>query len=267
MRIKQPPRIQGFQMDPEEPLNQLAMKRMDMGRDLKVIITAEDSETGTGKTTCAGWYALGWNWMFAGNPWQAEKHATLKPMEYFDLQADAPPGTVLVVDDAEELDARRSMQHMNVEFSHRWMLMRVRQTITIITLPSPAALDRRLEELADVWINVQRRGSALCHDIRVQSYGSRNVMTKKIQTLEWPNVADHPEVVELAEMKESKISGKFEDEEQPEPEDVERTTRIDTAQRMRDNGFTVRQIANSVDMSKGWVSEHTDPSKNKEAAT
>lgn len=261
MKIRQPPIVEGYQMDVEEPLTQLAMKRMRMGRDLKIIVTAQDSETGTGKTTCASWYALGWNWMFAGNNWTAEKHATLNPMQYFDLQRNAPPGTVLVVDDAEELDARRSMQHMNVEFSHRWMLMRVRQIITIITLPSPAALDRRLEELADVWINVERRGQALCHDIRVQSYGSRKVMTKKVHRLEWPNIGGHDEVQNLAALKEDKIDGKLKsDDSEDEDEDLPKHIQIRLAQQWRDLGKSLEWIADEVDeitYSREWIRQNT----------
>lgn len=202
--------------------------------------------------------------MFAGNQWEARNHATLNPMEYFELQRGAPPGTVLVVDDAEELDARRSMQHMNVEFSHRWMLMRVRQIITIITLPSPAALDRRLEELADVWVNVKRRGAAMCHDIRVQSYGSRKVMTKKVHEIEWPNVADHPEIETLAEMKDEKIDGKF-DQGDDEELELPKDTQANIAQRFRDLGKTPRWIAENVDeitFGYSWIYDHTNSADN-----
>lgn len=194
-----------FRMDTSAPLHKLAVKRMKDGRDLKIIITAEDSETGVGKTTLGGWLSLNWTWMFSGRRWNAEELATLSPDEYFYMTRNLPEGTVILVDDAEELDARRSMQDMNVKFSWWWMLMRLKQIFTILTLPSPAAIDSRLEELADVWINITHRGQGLCHDIGVQSYGDRNVTTEKVHTIDYPDISEHPELLELTEMKEEKM--------------------------------------------------------------
>lgn len=204
-----------YTIDESMPLHRLAAKRIAQGRDLKIIITAADSETGVGKTTAAGWLALIWTWMFAGEEWfvnpeePTEGMGTLNPKEYFKIVArvgsEFPAGTVVVVDDAEELDARRSMQNLNVEFSHRWMLMRLKQAITIITLPSPAAIDSRLEELADVWINITRRGRGIVHDIGVESYGARDVYTAQAHYMDFPDVSDHEELEKLRQMKADKM--------------------------------------------------------------
>jgi len=198
-------RTRAYQMDPQAPLNQLAINRMDNERDLKIIITADDSETGVGKSTLAGFLSMSWTWMFAGNRWTADEYATFNPQKYFELVKQVPPGTVVMIDDAEELDARRSMQDMNVKFSWWWMIMRLRQVFTILTLPSPAAVDSRLEELADVWINVLSRGEALAHDIGVQSYGKRNVTTEKVHSIEFPDISEHEELQRLTELKKEKM--------------------------------------------------------------
>lgn len=261
-RISEPPEIMGYRMDPSTPLHRLFVKRMKLGRDLKIIITAKDSETGVGKTTLGGWLGLTWNPMFAGEKWKAERNATLDPYEYFSMQSDLGIGNVLILDDAEELDARRSMQSENVEFSQRWMLMRVRQLVHILTLPSPKALDSRLEELADILIIIKRRGQGMVHDVRVGSYGSRKVMTAKVHEIEFPNVSDHPEIQRLDEMKEERIEDrlkKFEDDHStPDPDEVERETKIDIAQKMRDRGMTTQEIANTIGMSQSWVSKETE---------
>lgn len=209
-----------YRMDTDVKLHRLAVKRMSEGRDLKIIITAEDSETGVGKTTLAGWLAMNWTWMFSGRRWNVEDLATLSPDQYFYMTKNRPAGTVILVDDAEELDARRSMQDMNVKFSWWWMLMRLKQIFTILTLPSPAAIDSRLEELADVWINVTRRGQGLVHDIGVQSYGGRNVTTQKVHTIEFPDISGHDELLELKEMKEDKMD-KWEQEIRGELDDAD----------------------------------------------
>lgn len=272
------PAIHGYRMDPGMPLHQLACKRMHLGRDLKIIITAKDSETGVGKTTAAGWLALSWTKLFAGHDWYVkpdeptEGMGTLNPKGYFKIIAKVGDefgrGTVVVVDDAEELDARRSMQNLNVEFSQRWMLMRLKQAITVLTLPSPSSIDSRLEELADVWINITRRGSGVVHDIRVQSYGSRNVMTEKTHEFEFPNVADHQELQKLRSMKEDKMDRWDEEqaeEEVPEPEEVRKERDEEIAQRLRNDGETLEAIADTLGYSASWVSRHTANPANAEA--
>lgn len=269
-RFGPPPAIQGYRIDPRMPLHRLACKRIANGRDLKIIITAKDSQTGVGKTTAAGWLALSWTKLFTGNDWfcdpenPAEGMATLHPSTYFEIikkvGTEWPAGTVVIVDDAEELDARRSMQSLNVEFSQRWMLMRLKQAITIITLPSPSSIDSRLEELSDIWINIERRGRGFIHDIGVEDYGSRGVLTKQSHKFTFPNIADHPELQKLRRMKEDKMASwdEVEGMDEPDPEEVERETIKEIAQKMRDEGATVREIADKVPRGRTWVSENTE---------
>lgn len=271
---KHAPEVHGYRIDERMPLHQLAVKRIQGGRDLKIIITAKDSQTGVGKTTLAGWLALVWTKMFTGKDWFVDQDeygdglGTLNPKEYFSILKKIPDphgaGAVVIVDDAEELDARRSMQSLNVEFSQRWMLMRLKQAITIITLPSPKAIDSRLEELSDVWINIERRGRGFVHDIRVNSYGSRNVMTEQKHKITFPDVSEHPELEKLREMKEAKMDEWDEDEgeeEEVDPEDVQRNTKKEIAQQMRDNGMNGTDIAEHLNVSHTWVYNNTNSAK------
>lgn len=251
----------GHRIDVSTPLHQLFIDRYQKGRDLKVIITSRNSETGTGKTTLAFWLADQWHQLFAPDQWCADKHATLDIYDYLEKYRNLPKGSVLILDEAEELDARRSMASKNVDFSHYWMKMRVRQVMTILTLPSTTALDSRIEELADVWIEVQRRGKALVHDIRVNSY-SKSVQTWKAHNIQWPNVAEHPEMEALDSLKQDDldqdIKKKEKEEETPDPKEVRREQKIETAQNIREQGKTIAEIAELVDMSEGWVSNNTE---------
>jgi hypothetical protein len=231
----------------DKDLHQLAIDRIVSGRDLKIIITAENSQTGVGKTTLAGWLALSWTRMFAGLDWRCNREeygegmATLDPKEYFKIVKkvgrEYPAGTTIIVDDAEELDARRSMQNLNVEFSQRWMLMRLKQAITILTLPSPSSIDSRLEELADVWINVNRRGQALVHQIMVANYDTRDVMTRQTELIEWPDISGHPEMQTLQRMKEEKMDEWDKVDEDDEDDGVEYPIedQVDFAEQIRDD--------------------------------
>jgi len=101
-------------MNPDQPLNKFRRGRQAQGRDTKIIITSRNSTTGTGKTTLAVWLALSWDYY----GFDASK-ATLEPTEYIDRYLETRPGEVLIMDEAEQLDARRSMSSQNVDFADR----------------------------------------------------------------------------------------------------------------------------------------------------
>ncbi|MFB6198895.1 MAG: hypothetical protein ABEI52_11625, partial [Halobacteriaceae archaeon] len=123
-------------------------------RDVKMLITARDAQTGTGKTTLAIQLA---KW-FDRHGWDTSK-ATLDGSEYVDRYTDLEPGEVLVGDELEQMaDSRRSMSEQNVTLTQFWSTMRAWQVSTVTTLPSVAMVDKRLKELADLRINVTRRG-------------------------------------------------------------------------------------------------------------
>jgi predicted XRE-type DNA-binding protein len=155
-------------------------------RDLKIIITSRDSQTGTGKTTLALWLALHFDsWGF-----DAAK-VTLHPQEFVKLYTDNRPGSVIIMDEAEQLDSRRSMSQKNVDFWNLWQTMRYRQITSILTLPTRSALDKRGLELADVWIQVTNRGFARVHKVGVGDYDGRtNPML--LETLSFPDISYLP---------------------------------------------------------------------------
>jgi len=243
-------------INPRMPLNQMRQRRLEKNRDLKVIITSRNSTTGTGKTTLAVWLALNWD-----NNWTAEEKGTLSVSEYLNAYPELEPGSVLIMDEAEQLDARRSMSQDNVDFAEKWMMMRVRNVTSILTLPTASALDKRLKELADIRINVTRRGRARVYKITIDDHNTSDVREWRWHDLDWPDIADHPEMQSLDEQKQQKIDGELEaakeEEKSIDPKTVKRQEKIETAQRMRDNGDTVREIADSVGMSRGWVGENT----------
>jgi len=237
------------------PLHQMRQRRLEKNRDLKVIITSRNSTTGTGKTTLAVWLALNWD-----RNWTAEQKGTLSVSEYLDTYPDLEPGSVLVMDEAEQLDARRSMSQDNVDFAEKWMMMRVRNVTSILTLPTASALDKRLKELADIRINVTRRGRARVYKITVDDHNTSEVREWKWHDLEWPDISEHPQMQALDKQKQRKIDGELEagsEEDSLSPKEAVRQEKIKTAQRMRDNGKTIADIADDVDMSEGWVSNNT----------
>jgi len=113
---------------------------------------------------------------------------TVHPYEYKQLYNEVKPGSVLLMDEGEQLDSRRSMSSKNVDFWNLWQTMRFRQVTSILTLPTAAVLDKRGEELADVWINVIHRGKAKCHDITIGDY-TKTVSTPPVEELSFPDVS------------------------------------------------------------------------------
>jgi len=245
-------------IDESMPLHEFRQRRLKKNRDLKVIITSRNSTTGTGKTTLAVWLALNWD----QHGWNAEQKGTLSVKEYLDTYPDLKPGSVLVMDEAEQLDARRSMSQENVDFAEKWMMMRVRNVTSILTLPTASALDKRLKELADVRINVHRRGRARAYKITIDDHNTSEVREWRWHDIEWPDIAEHPEMRALDQQKEDKIEGALEaaaeEEESIDPEEIARQEKIENAQRMRDQGKTVRDIAEAVGRSPSWVSNNTN---------
>lgn len=240
-----------WQLDPNSPLHQLFLRRMEETRDLKIIITAQDAETGVGKTTLAAGLALGWHPIYRNEPWTCDEAATIDVPEYLRRYSNLSPGSILLMEEAEQLDSRRSMAGKNVDFSHYWMTMRVRQVVSILTLPTAAALDNRLQQLADVWIDVERRGRAIVHDISVNSY-DKKLRTPKKHRIEWPDISAHPEVGALAEMKEEKIDRGLSDIEEAEEEsfdkdDMERERVLAFAQALREQGVQVKSNDDETD--------------------
>lgn len=181
-------------------IHDMRARRHANDKDLKVVITQRDSETGGGKTTAAVWLALCWD----QHGWNGAKKGMTDPQRFIDTFPDLPKHSVLVLDEAEELDARRSMAEENVQFSKKWMKMRTRQVDSILTLPTTSALDSRLKELADVRIHVTRRGRARVYRIKVDDR-TGEVDERYVEHWSWPDVSGHKEFEELDKSKQEDL--------------------------------------------------------------
>jgi hypothetical protein len=242
-------------LNPDCKLSKLRRHRHREGRDLKVVITQRNSGTGGGKTTLAGWLCLNWD-----QGWSAEQRATLDPDEFIGKYPELPAHSCLLLDEAEELDARRSMAEQNVEFAKNWMMMRTRQIDSILTLPTASALDKRIKELADVRINVIERGLANVYKVRIDDHDTSQVRERFLHELQWPDISKRDELQSLEAMKNERIDGKVEDaksDESQDPDDARREERIKNAQRLRNKGMTTREIGDIVGHSSSWVCNNT----------
>lgn len=168
-------------------LQELKEKRNVENRDIKGLITARDSETGTGKTTLAETLSIDWDRTESG--WRAEDQGTLHSEEYTRAYLNLPKGAMLLGDEMEQMaDNRRSTSSNNVTLTQFWSVMRAWQVSTLATLPSTSMLDKRLKELADFRINVIERGVGVVYLSKVDDHGGQ-VFEKRLHRIRWGDLA------------------------------------------------------------------------------
>jgi hypothetical protein len=231
-------------MKPSSTLWSIYRKRRARNRDLKIIITSRDSQTGTGKTTLAMWLAL----HFDSHGFGADQ-VTLHPEEFLKLYKENAAGSVIIMDEAEQLDARRSMSNKNVEFWNLWQTMRYRQITSILTLPTRSALDKRGLELSDVWIQVTERGHARVHEVGVGDYDGKTQPTM-VESLSFPDVT----YIDLKEeIDDKKVALMEEGEEFGEQTSFDQSD-IKEAQ-MKVRNVWLRKLYEYTDYSMGQLSE------------
>ncbi len=178
------------------PLQEVIKKRKKEHRDVKIIITSRNSQTGTGKTTVAAMIAKK---MIYKN-WTAEQTA-YDIHRYIQLYDSLPEGSCIVWDEAEYgADKRRSNSKSNLGFSHAWAMLRYREISTIATLPSPSMLDNRMLELADFHIVVLKRGVAAVKEITIDDLTGK-IYQKTVQILKWKSLDEDEDYQEMCRMK------------------------------------------------------------------
>jgi len=229
--------------DPEAYVHQIHEKRHLNDADVKVVITQRNSNTGGGKTTLAVWLALCWD----QHGWGGEEKGTTDPNEFLRTMPDLPPHSVMILDEAEELDSRRSMSEQNVEFSKYWMKMRTRMVDSILTLPTTSALDKRLLELAHVRLHVTKRGEAKVYKIDTSDrHGEVN--QQFIEHYYWPDVSDSDEFQQLDEQKQADLDAVGDEtaaDDERDEEGLKQAIR-EEAKRRRREGESIREIIGNI---------------------
>lgn len=151
-------------------LGREVQQRIKKNLDCKIILTSYSSTPGLGKTTLAIQMARQWDY----HDWNPEDKAFMDYHGFHNAYMSEPPGTALIFDEVEnEADARRSNSAENVQLSQLLATQRVRNIISIYTLPAVSMLDKRIMELADYWVNVgvsYQKGVAYPHRLQVNDY-------------------------------------------------------------------------------------------------
>jgi len=179
------------------------LNRLVTGRDMNIIVTAA-SETGVGKTTLAAAIAM----MIDQHGWTADKAAVADAAEYDHLYDSVPPGSCLILDEAEKAaDARRGMTKESVSLTQSFATKRYRQIFSILTAPSKSWIDSRLgSDAADYWVQCLQtdlgriKGEAKVYRLKTNEHYEVDY-SKRTEYLHWPSLDGNEEFERLDERK------------------------------------------------------------------
>lgn len=244
------------------------LNRIVTGRDMNIIVTAA-SETGVGKTTLAVAIAL----MIDQHGWTANKASVADPQEYDQKYDQVPPGSCLILDEAEKaMDARRGMSNESVNLSQTFATKRYRQVFSILTAPSKSWIDKRLgSDAADYWIQALQtdqgriKGEALVYRLKTNEHYQTDY-TKRTEVIHWPNLDDNPEFQKLDERKQNLLESDSERSyiDPEEAEEMKSRVRKSATEQQRQEiikrldsleDLTQQQIGDVFDVSASRVSQ------------
>jgi hypothetical protein len=250
------------------PLQGLYQKRRAQDRDLKILISSWDLETGTGKTTLACRLAAAFD---ATDQGVTTDKATLSAHELTDAYTREPPGSALIFDEAMgDISNRRSMSSINEAMRATVGMGRVEEKYLIMTCPGIHMVDRDIRAQADVWILTRELGSAAMFRVKFEPFAGHE-LTHNWGTLDWTgdlpgglkDVYDH-----LTREKRARLRGQGDDgqgyvDAQEAQQKTERAVkearqqkRDEMLREMYENGdLTQKELANSVGLSRSRVAD------------
>lgn len=212
--------------------------RLVIGRDANIVITAS-SETGVGKSTLAATVAL----LIDQHGWTADKAAIGSAAEYDRLYDSVEPGSVVVLDEAEEAaDSRRGMTSESVSLAQSFAAKRYKQVFSILTAPTKSWIDKRLgSDSADFWIQAEEtdlgriKGEGPVYRLRTNEHYERD-FTQRTETIVWPDISDHREFERMDERKTDRYDNSGEERQyydESEVKDIREQTREQTKKQYR----------------------------------
>jgi hypothetical protein len=258
-----------------------------------IFVDSENARKGTAKTSGAVAVARFLS-AFFGYELQKED-LTLAGGQYLRRYQEQPgqaQPSCLVIDEmvgAGAGDARRAMTHENVDLGRAWQLLRTKRVITFATMPDWNEVDPRLQKYADyrLWMKERPIGYFRPYKITTpfNAGGSNSIRTAglskgaNVPKIKFPNMDAHndPYYNHLTERKNELINSEGwdagemqEEEEQLDPEEIERREQMKVAIRLyqpwtEEKDPTYKEVANAIGTkSDAWVGNRVREWKNGE---
>ncbi len=242
--------------------------------DYIIVITADPRTTGvsgTGKTTLGGGLAKHYfDWSDGG--FNAKKQYTLDPAVLaHDLYEQTSELATLIADEMQGtpattgLNAKRSQKTEAIEAINAIFAGRSERKTVILIAQDLKSLNKDALTAVDAWLLIRDDIDYVATHYAVApdpfDLRSRDTKTPGIEQITWdPLPANDPDYKAMEKKKDLAKQGKREyssgedDQKPPSPREV----KVNIAQRMRDNGHTVTDIADATGYSIGWVSQNTE---------
>jgi hypothetical protein len=245
--------------------------------DARIIIDAEDSSKGCGKTGLAiflaKWLSLVFDYDFT------EDDLTLSGQRYLQRVREHPgeeQPSVIVLDEiagAGAGHAYREMSNQNVELGNWWQLMRKKRIVSLVTVPHWSKVSKSMRREAEFRLHCLKEPIGYFKAYEVGStFGDGKIRTRKLddERIAFPDMPsrDDPhyqvldrekdELLKAATTDADALTADGGEPETPDPDEVRDEERKKIAQRLRDNGATLREAGEAVGRSHTWVRDHTD---------
>lgn len=164
---------------------------LDEERDIIFLIDDLYGRRGTGKTTASIKLADAIDQTPEGLTWEK---CSLHPEEIRNAYETQPPGSALILDEAEwGVSNRNPMSKTNQVLREIMSMGRVEQKYVIVNTPIKSFIDRDLRKLSTAWISMVRRGQAIVHEFRWETY-SEQLLTPKKQWISFTNIPSDSEL-------------------------------------------------------------------------
>lgn len=230
-------------------------RRVKQDRDLVVLITDDNNDRGTGKTTLALQLA---SWMDRTDEGMISEKATLDPHPLIQAYTEQPKGSGLVLDESEVgMDKYAAGSGTNSAIRELVSMGRVEEKYTVLNAPGDHLVDNDLKSLVDVWILVKRRGLGQVYRMGWNPHGNHK-MTKGLGTIEWDPIEPDTGLKEvydyLTKKKKERLRG--EDDEgyikRSEAREMVEAAREEAAQEKRDE--MIRELA-GTDLTQSDIAD------------
>ncbi|WP_435130338.1 ATP-binding protein [Halobaculum sp. D14] len=244
--------------------------------DARIIIDAEDSAKGVGKTGLAVFLAMLLADVFDYD--FTEDDITLSGKKYLQRVREHPgpeQPSVIVLDElagAGAGHAYRETSKQNVALGNWWQLMRKKRIVSLVTLPHWSKASKGMRREAEFRLHCLKEpiGYFKAYEVTT-SFSEGDIWTESLdrERIAFPDVpsagvdayrALDEEKDELLAAATLDADDLHEDDEEPElsEDEAREQEKREVAQRLRDNGATLREAADAVGRSHTWVSDHTE---------
>lgn len=237
-------------LDPSTWFGKSYGRRVDKHQDLVILVSDWHNRRGTGKTVLSLKIAAAMDRTDDGLT--ADK-CSLTPEELSEAYIDQPPGSALVLDEAEAGLSKYAQGSAANRAVRRLVSMgRIEEKYVVLNLPASAELDTDLKALCDIWALVKNRGTALVYSLGYNPFGGHPI-PKRRQRLRWTDLGDGPlrDVYdELTAEKRARLRGEGDGGEGYIP----RSEASEMAQRAEEAGATERRDELITEMyESGWT--------------